>query len=177
LHEARVHGLSSPLRLTVHFLADICVRDVQSLYAFSVKPFSSVDRSTLPADATACPYTAGSKPPPAAPAAAAAAHPFPSDASSNKRQRVDGGAASGAGPDPRFAPGFMNSMQQYDAASAMSNGAMRWDMSKPQRGPPPHHYICRRCNEPGHWSEPTKAITMTDSFMQRMSHHNHAISL
>ena len=141
----------------------------KNIYACSVNPYASIDLNALPPDMTPCPYTVGTTKPPSAASrasmAAAAgmgdvagaaggaggasvtgqAHDFPTE-HGGKRQRLDHAQVA---PDHRFGASFMASMNQYDAHSMNAQGAMRWDFKKPQRGPPPHHYICKGCNEPG----------------------------
>lgn len=145
----------------------------KSLYACNVAPFASIDRAAIPPETTPCPYTVGSKPSPAAAAAAAAAsstgmatavaypasaapasHPFPSDTGSNKRQKLD---ATNAFPDPRAAA--------VAAGDAISLATTRWNFEKPQRGPPPPHYVCRICQEPGQSVERIKHSSCVDTLV------------
>ena len=124
------------------------VKKEKSLYACNVASFAAIDRSAIPPEATSCPYTVGSKPPPSASAsssssafpasAATSSHPFPSETGSNKRQKLD---ATNAFPDPLAA--------SVASGDALSLATTRWNFEKPQRGPPPAHYVCRICQEPG----------------------------
>ena len=106
----------------------------KSLYACHIAPSATVDRTQIPADVTACPYTV-----------------------SGVKRDERSSAAGGDGAAKRMKTAGFVRAGAVDAAMADMPKAdemlmsQRWDFAPPSRRPPPPHYICNACSQPGHW--------------------------
>ena len=113
----------------------------KSLYACHIAPAATVDRALIPTEVTACPYTV----------------------SGVKRAAVEeraGGLGNGGGEEGGVkrmkTAGFVRAGAVDMAMADMPRAdemlmSQRWDFAPPSRKPPPPHYICNACNQPGHW--------------------------
>ena len=118
-------------------------RKQKSLYACHIAPAATVDRTQLPAEVTACPYTvSGVK---------------RDKATAEERSGGVGGGGDGNGEAKRMkTAGFVRAGAVDMAMADMPKAdemlvSQRWDFVPPSRRPPPPNYICNACNQPGHW--------------------------
>ena len=115
----------------------------KSLYACHIAPAATVDRTQIPADVTACPYTVSGvkREKSAAEERSSGAGDGMTENGDRKRMRTAGFVRAGA---------VDMAMADMPQANEMLM-SQRWDFAPPSRRPPPPNYVCNACNQPGHW--------------------------
>ena len=114
----------------------------KSLYACHIAPAATIDRTQIPADVTACPYTVSG---------------VKRDKGSIDERSSGGGTGGEEGGVKRMkTAGFVRAGAVDMAMADMPRAdemlmSQRWNFTPPTRRPPPPQYVCNACSQPGHW--------------------------